>query len=395
MTVSRGAAIRRRRGLFIVSLALCIAGVIATFVMQGRSLDVERARAQAVARSVANEVDGALGTTQLDKPIDKAAEAALTARLQHALTGESILEVRVWTPDGVMRHSTLAKDHSQPLLDVLQTATKGTGRITSVYDADVMTSYVPLRNGPTGAPFGAVEVQQPYAPVLAAAASPWVTVRLGVGGVGVLMILFLGLGVLGEIPVRRNTKQGAGFARGARSVEAVPDGSDGAQPRGDVEPLPDPFPTREPRTATMMPLGSAAAAGAVPIVPVAVPVANAVADEPPPPSPESAELERVREELKALTRRTGARITELQDELDRTRTQLQEARKAAVPPEDPTAAERARGLQDQLRAENLRAGTAEARIKGLEAQLKLQESKIAELAESLEDVGSDASRAVS
>lgn len=389
MTVSRGAALRRHRGLFVVLLALCIAGVIATSVMQSRALDVERARAQGMARAVANEVDGALGTTQLAKPISHDAEAALDARLQHALTGQSILAVRVWTPDGVMRHSTLARDRSQPNLDVLQTATKGTGRLTSVIDADVMTTYVPLRDGPTGAPFGAVEVQQPYAPVLSAAASPWATLRFAIGAVGLLAILFLAFGVLGEIPIRRNVKEGSGFTRGARSADydAMLDEPDDGQDRDEPEPFLDPLPTREPRTAMMVPLASESA-------PESASGAGPAPDEAPGPSQDAVELERVREELKALTRRTGARITELQDELDRTRTQLQEARKAAVPPEDPTAAERARSLQDQLRAENLRAGTAEARIKGLEAQLKLQESKIAELTGSLEELGSDASRAV-
>jgi len=364
-------------------LVLCIAGVIATFVMQGRALDVERARAQGVARAVADEVDGALGTTQLNKPISGDAQTSLRARLQHALTGQSILAVRVWTPSGVLRLSTLAKDRSQPLLDVLQTATKGTGRITSVFDTDVMTSYIPLRDGPNGAPFGAVEVQQPYAPVLAASASPWATVRLGVGALGVLMLLFLGLGVLGGIPVRRSAREGAGFARSRGSTDAAFDREGEPQMNEVAEVAADPLPTRELRAGAVMQLGSPA--------PVAPP--PAATDEPPAPSEEAVELERVREELKALNRRTGARITELQDELDRTRTQLQEARKAAIPTEGPSAAERVRELQDQLRAENMRAGTAEARIKGLEAQLKLQESKIAELTESLDDVGSDASRA--
>ena len=389
MTVSRGAALRRHRGLFVVSLALCIAGVIATFVMQGRALDVERAAPRAWRAPWPTRSTARSGRRSWTKPIDHDAEAALDARLQHALAGQSIVAVRVWTPDGVMRHSTLAKDRSQPMLDVLQTATKGTGRITSVIDADVMTTYVPLRDGPTGAPFGAVEVQQPYAPVLAAAASPWATLRFAIGAVGLLMLVFLAFGVLGEIPIRRNVKEGAGFARGARSADydAMRDDPDDAQDRGEPEPFQDPLPTREPRTAMMVPLLRHCGPG--------VPQFPRRPDEAPGPSPDAVELERVREELKALTRRTGARITELQDELDRTRTQLQEARKAAVPPEDPSAAERARGLQDQLRAENLRAGTAEARIKGLEAQLKLQESKIAELTESLEELGSDASRAVS
>lgn len=390
MVVSRGAGLRRRRGLFVVSLALCVAGVVATFALQDRALDHERAHAQSIARAVANEVDGALRTTQLDEPIDPTAEAALEARLQHALAGQDIVAVRVWTPDGVMRHSTLAKDRSQPMLDVLRTATKGTGRITSVIDADVMTTYVPLRDGPDGAPFGAVEVQQPYAPVLAAAASPWAALRIAIGGVGVLMFMLLIIGIFGEIPVRRNAKEGAGFARGARSAdyEAMrEDGDDVVREHAEPEPFQDPLPTREPRTAMMVPLASKPSSdGASVAAPEEVPAA----------SPEAVELDRMREELKALNRRTGARITELQDELDRTRTQLQEARKAAVPPpEDPSAVERARGLQDQLRAENLRAGTAEARIKGLEAQLKLQESKIAELTASLEDADSDASRAVS
>jgi hypothetical protein len=387
--VSRGAGLRRRRGIFVVSFALCTAGVIATVVMQGRSLTVERSHAQGIARAVANEVDGTLGTKQLDKPIDPTVETALDARLQHALSGQSILLVRVWTPGGILRHSTVANDHSQPLADVLRTTTKGTGRITSVTDANVMTTYVPLRDGPNGAPFGAVEVQQPYGPVLAAAASPWASVRLLIGGAGVLMLVLLALGMLGEIPVRRNARAGAGFARGARSAEhdAMRENEDEGQERDEPEPFRDPLPTREARTAAMLPLGAP---------PPDESASEAESNEPPTLSPEAIELERIREELKALNRRTGARITELQDELDRTRTQLQEARKAAVPPpEDPALAERARGLQDQLRAENLRAGTAEARIKGLEAQLKLQESKITELTGSLEELGSDASRAAS
>jgi hypothetical protein len=202
------------------------------------------------------------------------------------------------------------------------------------------------------------------------------------------MILLLALGMLGEIPVRRNEKEGAGFVKGARSADydAMLDGDgdgDGETAEPVVaEPMPDPLPTREPRTAMMTPL--------------APPADGASADDAPETlSLEAIELERLREELKALNRRTGARITELQDELDRTQTQLQEARKAAVPPEDPSSAERIQELQQQLRAEHMRAGTAEARIKGLEAQLKLLESKITELSGSLEEVGSDAPSAVS
>jgi hypothetical protein len=383
--VSRGASLRRHRGVFLVFAALCIAGIIATFVMQGRALDDEFAHAQGRARAVANEVDGALGTTQLAQPIDPVAEAQLQARLQHALDGESIIAVRVWTPDGVMRHSTLSHDRSAPLLDVLRTATKGTGRITSEVDADVMTTYVPLRDGPNGAPFGAVEVQQPYGPVLASAASPWATLRRVIGAAGVLMLVLLALGMLGEIPVRRNEKEGAGFVPGARSVDydAVLDGDPEAVEPPVAEPLPDPHPTREPRTAMMTPLAQPADAASADDAPETL-------------SLEAIELERLREELKALNRRTGARITELQDELDRTQTQLQETRKAAVPPpQDASAAERIQELQQQLRAEHMRAGTAEARIKGLEAQLKLQESKIAGPSDSLEELGSDASSAVS
>lgn len=383
--MSRGAALRRRRGTFVACFVLCVAGVVATVVMQGRALDKEFAHAQGRARAVANEVDGSLGTSQLNVPIDPDLEAQLETRLEHALDGEDIVAVRVWTPDGTMRHSTLARDRTQPRLDVLKTATKGTGRITSVIDADVMTTFVPLRDGANGAPFGAVEVQQPYAPVLAAASSPWSTLRLAaLAGAGLMLFLFV-LGMLGVIPVRRNEREGAGFVGGARSDDQDPfDPDELEEQRPELGPFKEPLPPFEPANNGLR-------------APAEEPGVAADRElEPAYASEESVELERVREELKALNRRTGARITELQDELDRTKEQLQEARKAPAPAsEDPTALERARDLQEQLRAEHMRAGTAEARVKGLEAQLKLQESKIAELTSAVEELGSGASRAAS
>jgi hypothetical protein len=350
----------------VAGFVLCVAGVVATVVMQGRALDKEVAHAQGRARAVANEVDGALGTTELDEPIDPDLDRQLSTRLNHALAGENFIAARVWTPDGTLRHSTLARDRSQADITVLRTATKGTGRITSVVDGEVMTTFVPLRDGANGAPFGAVEVQQPYTPVLAAAASPWSTLRLGaLVAAGVMLFLFA-LGMLGIIPVRRNERRGAGFVGGARAADESDLDED--EPVGaELGPFKQPLPPLE-RTAEP----SAASDPSDSLDPVAPsPVA---------PSSEASELERLRDELKALNRRTGARITELQDELDRSKEQLQEARKAAAPPvEDPTLIERMRDLQDQLRVEHMRAGTAEARVKGLEAQLKLLESRIAEL----------------
>jgi hypothetical protein len=363
----------------VAAFVLCVAGVVATVVMQGRALNKEVGHAQAQSRGVANEVDGALGTTELDRPIDDDLDAEVTTRLNHALDGQDFVAVRVWTPDGVLRHSTLARDRSVPVLDVLRESTKGTGHMVSVVDGDVLVTYVPLRDGKNGAPFGAVEVQQPYTPVLEAAATPWSSIRLLLLVLAGTMLFLFALGMLGMVPVRRSERAGAGFVGGPRAdvefddAELVPE-----TPGAELGPFKQPLP----------PLDADAPAPAVAVAPA--PAADA-----PPAMPGAAEeLDRVRQELKELNRRTGVRISELQDELDRTKEQLQEARKVAAPPqEEPSAVERARDLQEQLRAEHMRAGTAEARVKGLEAQLRLVEAKLAELSGPSDPFESEPTRA--
>jgi hypothetical protein len=355
MALNPAGSLRRNRGLFIVVFLVCAAVFVGSLLMQRKALAKETAQAAAHARAIANEVDGLLGTKQLEGPIDAKTAAELDARLRHAIAGGgTVMAVRVWTPGGSLRYSSLPKDQSTAIQDTLSASTKGVGRIASVVDAEVMTTYVPLRTGPDGAPFGAVEVQASYTPVLQAAASPWEAVRRGSVIIGALMFVLIVIGSFAALPARRAAKTGAGFVG-----------------------------TRDPNAATSLSveefqrmqeeLGEAEAAR------------RAV----------EGELERVNARLAADNERATLRVTQLQGELGRVQTKLQEVQVAASARQAPTADDeelagwktRAEASEKKAVEAEHRAQMAEMRIGELTTQVRMLEEQLANAAQA--DAGAD------
>jgi hypothetical protein len=218
MAFNPASTLRRHRATFVVVLVLCAAIFAGTAVMQARALTSEQVHAQSRTRAIANEIDGRLDVVSLQVPLDAMTRDQLDTRLNHALADEDVMAVRVWTPGGTLRYSSLPHDRSGPLTEALSTSTKGLGRLNSIVDGEVMTTYAPLRAGANGAPFGAVEVQQPYGPVLAAASQPWSSIRALAATAGAAMVLVLAWGLLGALPARRAAREGAGFGGSGRVV---------------------------------------------------------------------------------------------------------------------------------------------------------------------------------
>lgn len=211
MAFNPASTLRRSRGAFVVTLLLSAGIFVGAGVMKEGALTSEQAQAQSRTRAIANEIDGLLDTASLQTPIDAATAAQLDTRLGHALSGEDVMAVRVWTPAGTLRYSSLPRDRSIAIEDSLRESTKGLGRLTSSVDGEVFTTYAPLRAGADGAPFGAVEIQQPYGPVLAAASQPWSPIRTIAAAMGAIAVILLGWGLLGALPARRAAREGAGF----------------------------------------------------------------------------------------------------------------------------------------------------------------------------------------
>jgi hypothetical protein len=332
MAFNPAGSLRRNRGLFIVVFLACAAVFVGSLLMQRKALAKETAQAAAHARAVANEVDGLLGVKQLEDPIDAKTADELDTRLGHATAGGSVMAVRVWTPGGDLRYSSLPKDQSAPIQETLSASTKGVGRIASFVDAEVLTTYVPLRTGPDGAPFGAVEVQASYTPVLEAAATPWEAVRGGSALLGALMFVFIVIGSFAALPARRAAKEGAGFV-GTRDPNAVPTLSVEEFQRMQEE------------------LGESEAAQ------------RAL----------EGELERVNARLAADNERATTRVTQLQDELGRVQTKLQEVQVAATARQAPTADD------EELAGWKTRAEASEKKAVEAEHRAQMAEMRIGEL----------------
>ena len=333
MAFNPAGSLRRNRGLFIVVFLACAAVFVGSLLMQRKALAKETAQAAAHARAVANEVDGLLGVKQLEDPIDAKTADELDTRLGHAIAGGgSVMAVRVWTPGGDLRYSSLPKDQSAPIQETLSASTKGVGRIASFVDAEVLTTYVPLRTGPDGAPFGAVEVQASYTPVLEAAATPWEAVRRGSVLLGALMFVFIVIGSFAALPARRAAKEGAGFV-GTRDPNAVPTLSVEEFQRMQEE------------------LGESEAAQ------------RAL----------EGELERVNARLAADNERATTRVAQLQDELGRVQTKLQEAQVAATARQAPTADD------EELAGWKARAEASEKKAVEAEHRAQMAEMRIGEL----------------
>jgi hypothetical protein len=369
-------AIRRRRGVFLGLLLLCLVVFAAGVMLQRRALAQQQTQADSRARVIASEVGAQLHGNRLSKPLD----AATTARLLAHATHVPVIAERVWTPTGTLRFSSLSKDRSPPVMDLLKPSTKGTGHAASSYDGNVVTTYMPLRTG-LGAPaYGAVEVQQSYAAMVTAAATPWSTVRTGATALGFLLLLALVLGSIAGLPGRRATKAGAGFVRGGN----------GPEPRPELQ-----FVREDPakvKAQADQAKAEKAQADRVQADQAKADRAQAEADK----RAAQEELVKVKEQFRSDHDRAGARIEELSSELERVNAKLQEAQVAAIaaaaaPVVDPTVVEHVHELEQSLAEERHRSTAAEARTTEMQAELDQTESRLRSSYSEIETLGAELS----
>lgn len=311
--------LRRNRSVFVVILLFCAGLFAGSLVMQERALVKERGQTQARARAIANEVDGSLAVSSLQRPIDVKTSGQLDARLRHALNGDIAMTVRLWTPGGLLRYSTIDNDQTTAPEDTLRESVKGVGKATTVVDGEVMTTFMPLRTGADGAPFGAVEIVQPYTPVLEASAEPWAMIRTLAAAGGVLMVLLIAVGFLAVIPTRKAMKAGAGF---------VPTNAKGGAPAAPIEDwqaMHDELAHSEAEKRTL-----------------------------------EGELERVNTRLNADNERATKRVNQLEEELTQIKTRLLEVQSTAVAP----------AVDDDVARWKAKAQTAEVRVTELSARVE-------------------------
>lgn len=328
MTANPMTMLRRGRGLFVVVLFLCLAAYGASLTLQKRSLASEQARTVTQSHAEVNTFAAALGNEQLAK----APDAATVAKLDAHVPGPPVIAMRLWTVRGTLRYSSLNKDASPPVMDLLKASTKGLGHAATSVQGNVMTTYVPLHEGKDKAPFGAVEIQQSFSPVEAAAAKPWSTVRTGAVALGVLMLIALLLGFVGGLPGRRAAKAGAGFVSKGEGPDPLPAAANEEQQR-----------LRQELTLADTERDAAAA-----------------------------ELATMKEQVQANTQRAGARIEELENELERVNQKLKDAQIAnatAVQTADPSLTARIGELEQMLQAEQLRNAEAETRAHDLKNEV--------------------------
>jgi len=328
MTANPMTMLRRGRGVFVVVLLLCLAAYGASLFLQKRSLASEQAKTLAASHAEANTFAAQLGTEQLAK----APGAGVVAKLDAHVPGPPVIAIRLWTVAGTLRYSSLKKDASPPVTGLLKASTKGMGHAATSVEGNVMTTYLPLHAGKDKEPFGAVEVQQSYSPVEAAAAKPWSTVRTGAEALGVLMLAALLLGFVGGLPRRRAAKAGAGFVSKGQSPEPLPAAMNEEQARLRQE------------------------------------LAQADTER----NAATEELGAVKEQLQANHQRAGARIEELQAELARVGAKLKEAQVAsatAARTSDPSLTARIAELEQTLQAEQLRNAEAETRAHDLKNEV--------------------------
>jgi hypothetical protein len=372
--------VRRGRGAWFVGLALAGLVVGASFVLQHQAISNAQAKARqaqlaADARShqAVTQVDKALDGTSLRHPLSKKVRRNVDDALKKVLAGQTGVAVRVWSPSGVLRFSTLERDASNPDRDAIAQAAKAKGRSVSALDGEIMTTYLSL--GSAGA---AVEIVQPD-PSYQAPDPGMLGFARGVGMVvAVTMAFLIGAGVLLERLQRPQDAQ-TGF-----SATATTEATDRSEQRGrrkDADPLAPARPS-PPLAAAEAP----AEPGSREKLIHAEKARQAL----------EVELSQARAQLKNDNERAAAKVKTLEDQLGTTQARLQEALLAAeaaneeaarvraeaqaAPATAPVDDDRMRTLERALEAETMKAGAAEARAKGLEAQLR-QQAEMLEAAE--------------
>ncbi len=380
MSENGGGLFRRGRGVFAALLLLSVAIVGATYYLQAQALPEERSHAVARSKAVASEVDGALGTKDLDVPLSPSAERQLDDRVRHASNGEGIEIVRVWTPDGTLRFSTIQDDAAKADASALQRATKGDGHPATTVDeaTDQMVTYFPMRAGASGGAFGAVEIVQPYSPIVESSKEPWLSIRqlaqVAALAMGLFLILSFVLGrsrkpdtavaatAAGTAAFGKETKKSKGLSFGKAKKQKGEDGKETVAPATAVAKSGKRQPSNVDPNPSVMPDPK---------------LADRLAKSEEGRKALEAEMDQMRVQLRTDNDRSTQEISQLREQLAKSQARVQEMQVAAgstggkdAPGIGPDASARVKELEQALEAEQAKAATAEARAKGLEAQLQ-------------------------
>jgi hypothetical protein len=367
--------VRRGRGVWFVGFTLAVLLVGVVFVLEHQAVNEARATAKSAqlaadARSheAVTQVDRALKSTPLRQPLQKKVRRKVDEALRKVLAGQVGVAVRVWSPAAALRYSSLERDASQPDRGALHEAATAKGKSVTAIDGGLMTTYRAL--GSSGA---SVEIVQPD-PSYRAPDPGLLGFARGAGlAVATIMLFLILAGVLLD-RVNKTADAPIGFSPSAEETSSEPKRArkgkadplaPTSQPAPKAEPAPEPG-LRQKLTR------SEQARQAMEV-----------------------ELGQARTQLKTDNERASARVKELENQLGMTQARLQEALVAteaaqaqaanAVAEARSEAArsneaattpvvddERIRELERELETEQMRAGAAEARVKGLEAQLRQQ-----------------------
>jgi hypothetical protein len=367
--------VRRGRGVWFVGFALAALLVGVAFVLEQQAIHEAQATAKSAqlaadARSheAVIQVDRSLKRTSLQHALPQKVRRDVDQALKKVLAGQVGVAVRVWSPSGVLRYSTLERDASTPDRSAIRDAADAKAKSVTAIDGGIMTTYRSI--GSSGA---AVEIVQPD-PSYRAPDPGLLGFARGAGLAVATIMLFL---ILAAVLLDRfGTKATASDGFGPSGARDIPSDTKGAR-KGKADPL----------------------------APAASP--SVKAEQGPEPGMREkltrseqarqameVELGQARTQLKTDNERASARVKALEDQLGMTQARLQEALVAAEAAQEQAATataearaeaarsrdddapavddERVRALERELEAEQMRSGAAEARVKGLEAQLRQQ-----------------------
>ncbi len=367
--------VRRGRGVWFVGFTLAVLLVGVVFVLEHQAVNEARATAKSAqlaadarGHEAVTQVDRALKSTPLRQPLSKKVRRKVDEALKKVLAGQVGVAVRVWSPAAALRYSSLERDASQPDRGALHEAATAKGKSVTAIDGGLMTTYRAL--GSSGA---SVEIVQPD-PSYQAPDPGLLGFARGAGlAVATIMLFLILAGVLLD-RVNKTADAPTGFSPSAEETSSEPKRArkgksdplaPTSQPAPKAEPAPEPG-LREKLTRAEQ------ARQAMEV-----------------------ELGQARTQLKTDNERASARVKELENQLGMTQARLQEAlvateaaqaqaanavaearSEAARSSEAATTPvvddERIRELERELETEQMRAGAAEARVKGLEAQLRQQ-----------------------
>jgi hypothetical protein len=195
----------------LVLAAVCVLAFFGAGFLQQRALDGkiddQEAKASALVRQTVAPATKDVGLT---KPVPPAVAARLERDLRKgALSGDSVVRVRIYGQDGSLLFSTDPDEHPSDAkvgdADAIRAAsvgstnsTVGTDHVTSpsgrASSVELLQTYVQLSGG-KGKPPGVVGIDQRYEPLAVAAQQPWHTVQSGLEAAAAILVL-LGLALL-------------------------------------------------------------------------------------------------------------------------------------------------------------------------------------------------------